>query len=127
MSIIDDFDKLAKKQPGKRYRFIRQDPDNYAKRTYQGFEVVSASDPEIKGTPLERAKNSEGHVRAGGSLVLARISETRARELDKQSHDKQERRLTAIREGFRKQGEDIKRKLGSAHGSFKTIIEEEDK
>lgn len=124
MSLIHDIDKMVKKQPGKRYRLLRQDKDNMDSRQYQGYEVVTASDPEVKGTPLEKGRDADSHVSAG-SLVLGRISETRARELEKAKDEKLEKRMRSIREGYKLQGETIKRKLGSLHKNFNVIVEEE--
>jgi len=124
MGLIQDMDKIIKKQPGRRYRLVRMDPANVSDRIYKGYEFVVGSDPEIKDTPLDRHKDASGQIRVGG-LALAKISEKRARELEAARDAKLEKRMKAIREGYLREGENIKRKLGSAHKAFDTIVEEE--
>ncbi len=125
MSLFEDIDKIMKAQPGKRYRLVRLDPANMSDRVYKGYELVTKGDPEVKDTLLEKHVDGESHVRVGG-LALARISEKRAREIDAKKHEKLEKRMKSIREGYLVAGENIKRKLGPAHKGFKTIVQEEE-
>jgi len=125
MSLLNDMDNMIKKQAGKRYRFVRLDPANVTDRLYKGYELVLKGDPEVKDTPLDKHAAADGQIRAGG-LALARISESRAREHEAAKKARLDLRMKAIKAGYKKSGEDIKRKLGSAHKGFNVIVQEEE-
>lgn len=125
MSILKEIDDQLKKQPGKRYRMVRLDKENVSAKAHRGYEFVLPGDPEVKGTNLEKIHAADGKV-TFGNLALARISEKRARELEKQNQDRLELRMKAIKEGYRRKGEEIKRALGSSHKNFDVIVEEEE-
>ena len=113
------------KQQGSRYRLVSLAPANVVEKQVRGYKFLRKEDPEIKGTILE------GHARADGTIAvanlgLARISETDARKHDAIIQGKKDRRLRAIKRGYKAEEEKIKRKLGKHHKDFKIIMKEED-
>jgi len=122
---LDTLSEAIKKQPGKRYRFVRLDSTNVSDKKVRGYNFVRSEDPEVKGTILERDhKGSDGKIQVG-NLALARISEKDAQEHDKRVQERTDRRLRAIKLSYQEDGEKIKRELGPRHKDFKIIHKEE--
>jgi len=124
MGFLDEIMSQMKKQPGKHYRLIRLDSANVSVKKAKGYDLVNPSDPEVKGTALEKQAHSDGTVRVG-NLALARTSKENAKRLRAQIDEKTDRRLKAIKRKFLKEGEQIKRALGPQHGDLKFIAKEE--
>jgi len=125
MGILDDLAAQIKKQPGRRYRYVRLDPENVSRKKIEGYEFLRKEDPEIKGTILEQHMTADGQIKVGG-LSLARISEPAARLKEKKNEAKLKSRLNLIQQNYQKAGEDIKRALGPSHAAFKQITEDKE-
>lgn len=125
MGILDDMAGQIKKQPGRRYRFVRLEPENVSRKKIEGYEFLRLGDPEIKGTILEQHATADGQIKVGG-LALTRISEPAARLKEKKNEAKTRSRLDLIQQNYQKAGEDIKRELGSSHKAFKPIVEDKE-
>jgi len=111
-----------KRQTGKEYRMIHLDSANVGIKKFRGYEFVRSSDPEVKGTILERDhKAPDDKIRIGNS-ALARISKEDAEKHREKIASKTETRLRAIKETYLREGEAIKRKMGKDHSHFKPIF-----
>ena len=125
MALLDEMAAQIKRQPGKRYRFVRLDADNVTRKTVEGFQFSRKEDPSIKGTILEKHVGADGQIRVGGMAIME-ISETAARAKEKKTEDKMKAHLSAIQANYQKAGENIKRELGTAHKAFKPIVEDKE-
>ena len=123
--MIDEVLKALNKQKDKHYRMVSLDPTNIAKKTYKGYEPVTSRDPEVAGTSLEKFRDAEGHVRVG-NLILARTTKEQFAKNRAQVRERTDRKLRSIKRAYQEAGEDVKRKLGSAHKGFKIIHKTED-
>jgi hypothetical protein len=125
MGHLDDLTAEIKKQPDKHYRLVRADPANVSVRKSKGYESVSAKDPEIKGTILERQVESDGTMRIGNQILMRTTVENRDR-LQKKIEERNQMRLDAIKRKFLKDGEDIKRTMGKSHKNIEFIHDEKE-
>jgi hypothetical protein len=123
MGMIDELVTKIHQQTGKRYRLVRLDPENVSRKKIEGFEFVNKADPSVKGTILEHHQAADGMIKIG-NLGLAHIPEEAAKVKEKKNLDRQQRQLDAIKHGYRKSGEEIKRALGASHKAFNVVVDE---
>jgi len=112
------------KQQGRRYRLVRLDPANVVEKKVRGYKFLGKEDPEIKGTILTEHVRADGLV-AVANLGLARISEGDAQKHDAEIQERRDRKLRAVKRGFKRKEEEIKRQMGPHHKDFKIIMKEE--
>jgi len=125
MGFIDDVTEQIKKKPDQYYRLTSTDLAKHSRRKIQGYENVSPSDPEIKGTVAEKLAGPDGTVRIG-NLILQRTSMDNRARLKKQVEDRNQARLDAIKRKYQDDGERLKRALGKQHDGLKIIAESKD-
>lgn len=126
MSVLDELSKEVKKQPEKHYRFVRRESGNVSVKKAKGYEVVTAQDPEVKGTILEKShKHADGSVSIG-NLMLMRTTEEQHQKNRKVVDSKNERIQESIKARYLEGGEELKRKLGKKHSGLTLIHEESD-
>lgn len=94
------------KEDGFRYRMVRKDPDNLAKKSAEGWETVSA----INGgntKHVEAGRINDGKpitsVQEGKDWILQRISEEEALERDKYFNKENARRESGLTAHFKKE------------------------
>ena len=122
MGMLDDILAEVKKDPNKHYRLTRLESARMSLKRAEGYENVSASGPEIKGTTLERNRESDGSVRIGG-LVLQSISKEQHEKLVKRVEDRTRAREASIKRNYLEEGERVKRGLGKKHRAIDFIAE----
>lgn len=128
-SDMDTIIEAMKKQPGKHYRFVRTSgPDsdiNVSRKRLRGYKPVMSSDPEAKGTILEKRVAVDGQIRFGTQTLMS-IPKEQYLKYRKEVRERTDSKLAAIRDGYQGSGEDVKRKLGKRHKDFNVFIKEEE-
>lgn len=125
MGLLDDILVSMKKQPGKHYRLTRASDERLSLKRAEGYENVTKTDPEIKGTILERNAQSDGSVRIG-NLVIQHVSEEQHGRLRKKVEDRTTAREESIRRNYLEEGERVKRGLGKNHKNITFVAEVKD-
>jgi hypothetical protein len=125
MGFLDDVTGEVKKKPDHHYRLTSADAGKHTRRKIQGYENVSPTDSEIKGTIAEKMISSDGTVRIG-NLILQRTSKDNHERLKKQLEAKNQARIDAIKRKYQDDGERLKRSLGKHHDGLKIIAESKD-
>lgn len=100
---LNEFDN---KEPGYRYRMVRKDPDNLAKKESEGWEKVSAiqgsktehNDPQRINEPKRLTS-----VQEGKDWVLARMPEELAQERDDYYQNETNRRVAGLTAHMKKE------------------------
>lgn len=105
---LNNFDN---KEPGYRYRMVRKDPDNLAKKAAEHWETVSAlQSPNTKYQDSGRIEEGKSLTSAqeGKDWVLQRIPEEIAKERDDYYNALNARHISGltahIKEGMKKDG-----------------------
>jgi hypothetical protein len=122
MGFLDDIMSNLKKQTGKHYRLTRADDARQSVKRAEGYENVTKTDPEIRGTILERNAHADGSVRIGG-LVIHRTSEEQREKLQQRVDDRTRAREESIKRQYLEEGERVRRSMGKDHGKIKFIAE----
>ena len=123
--MLEEISREIKKRKGYHYRFVSQTPENISRKKYRGYEPVLSSDPEIKGTILEKAAASD-HTTRFGNQILARIPEEQAQKLRGQNQAKLDQRLRSIERNYQDQTDKLKREIGKGHAVLKPIFKKEE-
>jgi hypothetical protein len=122
MGLLDDITAAMKKQDGKHYRLTRADDARLSLKRAEGYENVLATDPEIKGTILERNAQADGSVRIGNHIIQ-RTSQEQHEKLRAKIDERTQAREDSIRRQYLEGGEQVQRGMGKNHKNIKFIAE----
>ncbi len=118
---------VINKEPGYRYRWVRKDPDNLAKKREEGWESVSGETKAIhpESRPDEPHQLTSVPERRDG--VLMRLDEETAQERDKYHNQKTarlEKRLNSQTKGdLAKEGAAVHGTITKERQGVRTIID----
>jgi len=112
--------EFVNKDDGYRYRMMRKDPDNLAKKEREGWEVVSGvNDPDSAHIDPNRIEDGKPltSVLEGRDWIYGRITEDMAESRDKYHDDKNEKQISGLTAHLKK---DMNEKGGGAsvHGNI---------
>lgn len=113
--------EIEGKEEGYRYRKIRKDADNVAKKKQEGWEIVSGVNGQSTTARAGDGRINDGNsltsVQEGTDWVLGRISEEEAQKRDAYFNSETERRTKGLTAHLKK---DMQSKGGNApvHGDI---------
>lgn len=97
--------EFTDKDPNFRYRMVRKDPNNLAKKAAEGWESVeSKQTPQIDPNRIEHGKPLTS-INEGNDWVLQRIPEEKAKQRDEYYSKENERRIAGLTAHIKKEAE----------------------
>jgi hypothetical protein len=109
--------EFSDKEDGYRYRMVRKDPENLAKKTQEGWETVSKLNANTKHDDPGRIEDGQNltSVQEGRDWVLMRMTEEVAKERDAFWNNESARRVSGLTAHVKKE---IGKTGGEAHGDI---------